>query len=499
MDEDEKCWIDTRRTLSDSPQLKERDMSDLIETDYLVVGAGAAGMIVTDALLSHSDATVTLIDRRHAPGGHWIDAYPFVRLHQPSAFYGVDSVPLGKDAIDRAGLNAGFYEMASADELRAYFAHVMQDHFRPTGRVRFFPCSDYVGGEGDRHQFVSRLTGARHEVRVRRKLVDTAYLEGNIPATSKPPFEVEEGVHCIPAGEVVRLPERARNFVVIGAGKTALDTCVWLLTNGVPPSSIRWVKPREGWWLNRRYHQPHTLLPDFYAGVGLQFQAMAEADTEDDLFLRLEAAGFLLRVDPSVMPTMLHGAIASEAEVALLRQITDVVRLGRVRRIGPRRIVLDDGEVETSEGAVHVHCAAAGLAHPPLRPIFEAGRVTVQPIVWGFYSYQIALLGVTEALVGSDEEKNRLCRPIRYWDQSSDYLTAYMALLTSERARAAYPALAAWAGDSRLNPLGRLREHGSHPTVVETRGLVKKVAPAAMENMSRLVTASRARARAGIA
>ena len=27
-------------------------MSDLIETDYLVVGAGAAGMTVTDALLS---------------------------------------------------------------------------------------------------------------------------------------------------------------------------------------------------------------------------------------------------------------------------------------------------------------------------------------------------------------------------------------------------------------------------------------------------------------
>ena len=66
------------------------------ETDYLVVGAGAAGMAFTDALLEHSDATVTIVDRRHAPGGHWIDAYPYVRLHQPSAFYGVGSVPLGR-------------------------------------------------------------------------------------------------------------------------------------------------------------------------------------------------------------------------------------------------------------------------------------------------------------------------------------------------------------------------------------------------------------------
>src|SRR5690349_12221450 len=99
----------------------------MIETDYLVVGAGAAGMTVTDALLTHGDGSVTLLDRRHAPGGHWNDAYPFVRLHQPSTFYSVDSVPLGKDAIDRSGLNAGFYEMAGADELRAYFSRVLND------------------------------------------------------------------------------------------------------------------------------------------------------------------------------------------------------------------------------------------------------------------------------------------------------------------------------------------------------------------------------------
>jgi hypothetical protein len=88
------------------------------ETDYLVVGAGAAGMAFTDALLTHSDASVTIIDRHHAPGGHWIDAYPYVRLHQPSAFYGVDSTRLGQDAIDAGGTNAGFYELAGADELR---------------------------------------------------------------------------------------------------------------------------------------------------------------------------------------------------------------------------------------------------------------------------------------------------------------------------------------------------------------------------------------------
>lgn len=151
-------------------------MENVIEADYLVVGAGAAGMAVTDALLTHSDATVVVEDRRHAPGGHWLDAHPFVRLHQPSAFYGFASQPLGQDAINRSGLNAGFYEMAGAEDLRAYYQNVLQQHFLPSGRVRFLPCTEYVGGEAGGHRIVSRLAGGVQEVRVRRKLVDTSSL-----------------------------------------------------------------------------------------------------------------------------------------------------------------------------------------------------------------------------------------------------------------------------------------------------------------------------------
>src|SRR5688500_1973901 len=55
-----------------------------IETDYLVVGAGAMGMAVTDALIDHADVHVTLVDRRHTASWHWQDAYPFVQLHQAS-------------------------------------------------------------------------------------------------------------------------------------------------------------------------------------------------------------------------------------------------------------------------------------------------------------------------------------------------------------------------------------------------------------------------------
>ena len=345
-----------------------------IETDYLIIGGGAVGMAFADTIIAETDAHVTIVDRQAKPGGHWNDAYSFVALHQPSAFYGVSSVPLGSGSVDRSGLNAGFHEAAGADELRAYYARVMDQQFLPTGRVTHHPCSDHHTGPDGRHFITSRLSGAVQEVRVRRKWVDTGFLEGRVPATSPPPFEVAEGVRCVAAGDIARLTEWPERYAVIGTGKTALDTCVWLLSQGVSASAIQWVRPREAWWLNRRFHQPGDGLPAFFAGVGLQLKAMAQAGSIDDLFARLEAEGFFLRLDPSVAPTMCRGAIVSEAEVARLRQVEDVVRLGHVRRIERERIVLDGGEVPTSPGTLHVHCAAVGLARPHPRLYASAQR-----------------------------------------------------------------------------------------------------------------------------
>ncbi len=67
-----------------------------IDTDYLVIGAGASGLAFADALIAEADVEVTVIDRRETPGGHWADVYPFVRLHTPSAYYGVNSRALGE-------------------------------------------------------------------------------------------------------------------------------------------------------------------------------------------------------------------------------------------------------------------------------------------------------------------------------------------------------------------------------------------------------------------
>ena len=80
----------------------------MLETDYLIIGCGAVGMAFADVILSETDASIIMVDKLHKPGGHWNHAYSFVKLHQPSAFYGVSSK--GR-AIKRSRAAAWYQQM----------------------------------------------------------------------------------------------------------------------------------------------------------------------------------------------------------------------------------------------------------------------------------------------------------------------------------------------------------------------------------------------------
>jgi NAD(P)-binding Rossmann-like domain len=434
-----------------------------IETDYLIVGAGAAGMAFTDALVAASDADVVVVDRRHAPGGHWQDAYPFVRLHQPSQLYGVNSRPLGNDTIDRDGLNRGLYELAGAPEICAYYDRVMQEQLLATGRVRYFPMSEYVGG----HRFVSRLSGEVVDVKVRKRVVDATYVEPSVPATTPAPFDVEPGARCVPVGELPRLAEHADGFVIVGAGKTAIDACLWLLELGVAPEAIRWIKPSELWLLNRAYLQAGDLAAAMYEGFSLQIEAIAHAESLDDLFARLEDGGQVLRVDESMTPTAYRGATVTTAEVEQLRRIEDVVRLGHVRRIERDRIVLDDGEAPTSPRCLHVHCAARGLNPAPAVPVFTEDTITLQWILPGFLPFNAAIEGFVEASREDTEEKNRLCRAQAIVERPEDWLRGMLHANKAAQVWSQENDVEEWLLSSRLYWRHWLARLGDDQRVVE--------------------------------
>nr|WP_235690343.1 hypothetical protein [Mycolicibacterium gadium] len=204
---------------------------------------------------------------------------------------------------------------------------MMRQHLLPTGRVTYLPMSEYLG-DGR----VRTLGGEEIEVTARR--VVTTHVEIVVPSMRGPSYDVAAGVECVPPNALPRLREARGRYVIVGAGKTAMDACLWLLRHGVAPARLTWIKPRDSWLLDRAAIQPGSqfargVLRDF----SNQLNAVLEAESLPDLFRILEDKGCLQRIDTSVEPTMYRCAILSKSELEELRRISDVVRMGHVQSI----------------------------------------------------------------------------------------------------------------------------------------------------------------------
>jgi hypothetical protein len=457
----------------------------LINTDYLLVGAGASALAFADALVAETDAEVTLIDRREAPGGHWQDAYPFVRLHSPSAYYGVNSLALGDDRTDEVGKNAGYYERATGEEVRGYFAEVAR-RLTGTGQVRVLTGHEHVGAGTDGERIRDLRSGDLHDVVVRRKIVDARYQEGSIPATHATPFEVAPGARLVPIGDLPAAAQSGSSYAVLGSGKTAVDACIWLLENGVQPDRIRWVRPRDAWFHDRRHFQPLEQVGSIMEGLSLDAEAGAQADSIEDLFARLEDSGRLVRVDPAYQATMYRGTLLSAGELEALRQIEDVVRLGRVRRIEADRIVLERGEAETGPEVLHVDCTAHGTSNAPATPIFQPSRVVLQQVRHLSPCFNAALLGFVEAHWDEDVDKNRLCPAQAYPSSIEDWPRMMRCTWMTAEQWSGEPDVSRWVAESRLNLVRALPEHAAEPAVRASIGRYLTHLGAAIERLNEL-------------
>ena len=258
------------------------------------------------------------------------------------------------------------------------------------------------------------------QIDVRRRVVDATYLSPTIPATTPPPFGVADDVRVVAINELARLDAAPNRYVIVGSGKTATDGIVWLLANGVPPDRIVWVRPRDPWMLNRAVVQPDPVV-----ALGLAADTMAaaaDAESLDDLFLRLEAAGVMLRIDT--------GRRAHDGQDA------DPRRMGarsaphdRARRSSGTRRARDPNARSSSTtewfhcapGSLVVHCAASGLQYPPLVPVWGPDKIRLQTIRVGFPCFCAALAGYVEATRDDDRERNRVCPPNILPDSPADW------------------------------------------------------------------------------
>jgi len=454
-------------------------MTTTLDVDYLVVGAGAMGMAFTDALVDHADVRVALVDRRHAAGGHWLEAYPFVRLHQSSTFYGVASTVLGGGRIQTHGPEAGLHERAGQAKICAYYADAV-DRMQGLGRAELFAGCEYLG---DR-TFVSRTSGRRYAVPDRCRIVDGRYLAPDIPAETPPPFEVADGLRVVPAGDLPLIEEAPSRYVVVGSGKTATDSVVWLLGRGVDADAITWVRPRDPWMLNRAKIQPD---PEIYLGmVADMLGACVDAPSLDEVFLRLEELGIVFRIDRSVTPTMAKAPTLGAWELDLLRTVEDVVRLGHVTSARPGRLELEHGSVDLPRDAVVVHCAADGLKQPTRVPIWQPEVITLQPVRAGFPCFGAAVTGYVEATRSDDAVKNGLCAPSSYGNTLPDWAAMNVLGFRNASAFNAEPDIRDWAHRVALNPARVPPLHGGSAALDDALDRIGTHVGPALERLAQL-------------
>ena len=436
-----------------------------LDTDYLILGAGAMSMAFADVIVDEDpSANIVIVDRHSNPGGHWNDVYPFVRLHQPAEYYGLNSIRLGHGGAD----------LSSGAEIVAYFRRAM-DRFLATGRVRFFPMSEYQG-DG---RIVSTVDPDRvTTVTAARKIVDGTFMNVTVPSVRPPRYDVGPGVRVIPPNELAKIRQPAQRYVVIGAGKTGIDSILFLLDSGVAPERIQWIMPHDAWLLNRGAMQPGIVLNTV---VDLM-RSLIDAKDVDDIFLRLEGQGMLFRLDTATLPTKWRCATVDQREVVSLRRIDDVVRMGRVQRVGEREIQLEHGTVDVGQDTVFVDCSADGLAKLDPRPIFAPGRVTLQPIFMCQQTFSAALIAHLELLKTNDARRNRICTAVPHPQLTTDLpgqlVTTAQNMINCNRH------IPIWLRRSRLY----LGHHSALPRYLSGSAkilLMQRRAVAAMDNLLR--------------
>jgi len=315
---------------------------DAVTCDYLVIGAGASGLAFVDTLLTQMpELKVVIVDKHQAPGGHWNDAYDFVRLHQPSVAYGVESKQLEGNWLKCLlwDWKVPFFHRATKHEILTYFGSVMKKWVKRE-QVSYYPSCEFdkTSLASGRYIFASLLADKkRFAVTVREKIIDATLWEPRIPCKQPLLFPVDEGIQVATPNDIFfylkrdpsqREESRKQAYLVLGCGKTAMDTVIFLMSKlGVSPDSITLVVPNDVWMFNR-------YPPKFNSGPWDYFPRILDCDGhKDKACTSLEEEGLLLRFDKSIMPKRCRLAVIEKAELKVLTSLKNIVRRGRVKSI----------------------------------------------------------------------------------------------------------------------------------------------------------------------
>jgi hypothetical protein len=399
--------------------------------DYLVVGAGTAGMSFIDTMLtehpSANNMTIVLVDRNSRPGGHWTKAYPYVKLHQPSCYYGVNSLPLGKNLDENGNEIYDVNDRATGAQVLDYYQTAC-DNFVATGKVRCFfdaehcsfdektKVSSIIVGNSNSNSSSSTKNPNKKVVTVKCRKLVTVATNVTVPSMRKPLIPVHDSVRSnfVPLNDVPSCASKSGNYkgkgkcyyytdyIVFGNGKSGVDAITHLLLDqGIDRSKITWVVSRDAWYFMR------ASMQDYYGSNALFNKQMVSANSVQEIFLKYEADGLVGRLDKTIMPEVFKGALVGPEEFDAIRSIqqsnkkNNVVRKGRVVSIEADKILLERGSLSFApETTLLVDCMVDneyGYTFHETFQIFGKGRIHLGPEIAYFNpSFSSAIIAFLE-------------------------------------------------------------------------------------------------------
>jgi hypothetical protein len=206
--------------------METHDLIDPERHDLCIVGAGIAGLnalAVASEYLA-PEGSILLVDRRHRPGGMWVDTYDYVRLHQPHPLFTAGNVRWTLDE-DRSHL-------ATKQEVLDHLQHCLEV---AANRVR---VGTLFGWEVESHEEAEqsvRITCRSADGEARVIEADRLIRAFGHAVSPNDPLELSsERVRSLsPDHRDMRAPEMAASETpvwVIGGGKTGMDTAHALVT-----------------------------------------------------------------------------------------------------------------------------------------------------------------------------------------------------------------------------------------------------------------------------
>ncbi len=301
----------------------------------------------------------------------------------------------------------------------------------------------------------------------------------------------QKEVACIPPNDLATRAPGHASFVVIGGGKTGLDAVSWLLDQGAEPATITWVVSRDAWWSNRRALQS---APSLRAGslelLCRQAEVMAMARSVPDDVGGMAECGAWLRVDDQIRPTMYHAATVTASELARLRTLGRVIRSGKVVQIEPGLMTLEGGRVNSPASALYIDCSASAIAHNRLdrTPVFSPGRIDPQFIGFPAICLSVAMIGIIEARVEDDDERQRMTRAMPAIDTIEDWIDRFVVNAENQQAWMANEAVRTWLSSCRLDAVAAMMRSvpDDDGEACRWRDRMRELAPMAATNMRRL-------------